>query len=61
MNLKCMNVLVKDGYLTDKEVKTLEFCESCVLGKAHKLNFMRSKHTLKKVLEYIHSELWEVP
>ena len=61
MSLKCMNILVKDGYLTDKEVKTLGFCESSVLGKSHKLSFTRSKHATKGVLEYIHSDLWGSP
>ena len=61
MSLKGMNILVKDGYLNEKDVKTLEFCENCVLGKAHKLSFPKGKHTTKEVLEYIHSDLWGSP
>ena len=61
MSLKGMHILVKDEYLSEKDVKTLEFCENCVLGKAHKLSFSKGKHTSKEVLEYIHSDLWGSP
>ena len=57
MSLKGMNILVKYGYLSEKDVKTLEFCENCVLGKAHQLSFPKGKHTSKEALEYIHSDL----
>uniref|UniRef100_A0A1J3FE12 Putative mitochondrial protein n=1 Tax=Noccaea caerulescens TaxID=107243 RepID=A0A1J3FE12_NOCCA len=43
------------------EVGELEFCESCVLGKAHKLSFPKAKHTTKGIMEYIHSDLWGSP
>lgn len=61
MGLKCMNELVKGGYLDGKEVHTLDFCEECVLGKAQKQSFQEGKHTSKKPLEYIHSDLWGSP
>jgi len=57
MSLKNMNVLVKEGYLSGKEVDKLEFCESCVLGKSHKQSFPTAKHTTKGILDYIHSDL----
>ena len=61
MSLKNLNVVVKDGYLSNKEVDKLEFCETCVLGKSHKQSFPTAKHTSKGVLEYIHSDLWGAP
>ena len=61
MSLKGMDILVKDGYLNEKGVKTLEFCKNCVLGKSHKLSFPKGNHSSKEVLEYIHSDLWGSP
>lgn len=61
MSLKCMNILVKKGYLSEKEVNSLDFCETCVLGKSHKQSFSKAKHKSTEVLEYIHSDLWGSP
>lgn len=58
MSLKCMNILVKNRYLSEKEVHSLDFCETCVLGKFHKQSFPKAKHKCTEVLEYIHSDLW---
>lgn len=58
MSLKNMYILVKNGYLSDKEVHTLDFCEECVLGKANKLLFPMGKHTTTEVLGYVYSDLW---
>ena len=41
-----------------KEVHTLDFCEECVLGKAHKLPFPTARHTTTEILGYVHSDLW---
>ena len=60
-SLKNLNVLVKDGYLSSKEVDMLDFYEICVLRKSHKQSFSADKHTSKNVLEYIHSDLWGAP
>jgi len=61
MSLKNMNVLVKEGYLLEKEVTKLELCESCVLGKSDKQSFPTAKHTTKGILDYIHSDLLGSP
>lgn len=58
---KGLVLLVKAGYLNQNEVKKLDFCESCVFGKAHKQSFKKGKHTSKEVLEYVHSDLWGSP
>ena len=39
MSLKNMSELVKNGFTTDKDVKELDFCEHCIIGKSHKLSF----------------------
>ena len=36
----------------------MEFCESCILGKSHKLKFAKATHTSKRILEYVHFDLW---
>ena len=43
-----------------KGVKTcnLDFCEYCVYGKQHRVNFKTDSHTSKGVLDYIHSDVW---
>lgn len=61
MSLKSMNVLAREGYLPEKEVKTLKFCEECVLGKSHKQSFKPAKHVTKGILDYVHSDLWGSP
>lgn len=58
---KGLERLVKEGYLEESDIKKLEFCESCVFGKAHKQSFKKGKHTSKEVLEYVHSDLWGAP
>lgn len=56
-----MNILVREGYMSNKEVDKLGFCESCVLGKSHKQSFPASRHTTKGILDYIHSDMWGSP
>lgn len=58
MSLQNMDILVKNGYLSDKDVHTLDFCEECVLGKVHKILFPTAKHTTTEVLGYVHSDFW---
>lgn len=49
MSLKNMNILVKEGYLNSNEVHTLQFCENCVLGKAHIQSFPTAKHITRNI------------
>lgn len=61
MSQKGIDVLVRKGFLDKKKVSTLQFCESCVVGKAHRVSFGSSQHTSKACLEYIHADLWGSP
>ncbi|XP_013728870.1 uncharacterized mitochondrial protein AtMg00300-like [Brassica napus] len=61
MSLNNMSELVKRGFIIDKEVKTLDFCEHCIIGKSHKQSFPKVKHVTKGILEYVHSDLWGSP
>ena len=56
--MKGLQELCKQGIFDLKLISSLEFCESCVLGKSHKLKFAKATHTSKGILEYVHSDLW---
>ena len=55
---KGLKELAKQQLLCGDAINTLQFCEECVLGKAHKTGFETGRHTTKSILEYIHSDLW---
>ena len=61
MSLKNMSELVKNGFITDKDVKEMDFCEHCIIGKSQKQSFPKAKHVTKGILEYVHSDLWGSP
>ncbi|CAM8943799.1 unnamed protein product [Rhodiola kirilowii] len=49
--------LFKNG-LIKKKPCDIEFCEICILGKKTEHAFGKSKVTVNKKLEYVHSDLW---
>ncbi|CAA7014375.1 unnamed protein product [Microthlaspi erraticum] len=61
MSLSSMEILVRKGLLKSEEVKQLEFCEACTMGKSHKQSFKKAKHTTNEILGYVHSDLWGSP
>lgn len=61
MNIRSMEALARKGYLKREEIKKLEFCEGCAMGKSHKQKFPKGRHTTKETLEYIHTDLWGSP
>ena len=56
MSFRGLQELCKQGMLDSKHISSLDYCESCVLGKTHKLKFVKSTHTSKHILEYVHSD-----
>lgn len=40
------------------QIKDLDFCEICVLGKSHRVKFGSGKRETKGILYYIHFVLW---
>ncbi|TXG63651.1 hypothetical protein EZV62_010645 [Acer yangbiense] len=48
----------KQGLLGNVKVSKLDFCETCVLGKATKVKFDRGKHVTKQTLDYVHFDLY---
>ncbi|XP_013614156.1 PREDICTED: uncharacterized protein LOC106320348 [Brassica oleracea var. oleracea] len=61
MSLNNMSELVKRGFIVDEDVKTLDFCEHCIIGKSHKQSFPKAKHVTNGIMEYVHSDLWGSP
>ena len=49
MSLKGMQELCKQGMLDNKLITSLDFCESCVLGKSHRLKFAKATYTSKQL------------
>lgn len=58
---KSIDTLVRKGFLDKKKISSLQFCESCVIRKAHRVSFGSGQHTSKACLEYIHADLWGSP
>ncbi|KAH9649101.1 hypothetical protein KPL70_025857 [Citrus sinensis] len=58
IGVRGLKELDKQGLLEGDKIDDLEFCESCVLGKATRASFNRSVYKSKDKLEYIHSDLW---
>lgn len=61
MSFKNLQVLVKAGTLTKKDVGAEFFCEHCVMGKSKRVSFSTGKHNTANVLEYVHADLWGSP
>lgn len=58
MCLEGLQELAKQGLRDPKQIGDLDFCENCILGKAHMLRFTTAVHRTKGTLDYIHSDLW---
>lgn len=58
MSEKGLNILSKRGLLGDQPIRSLEFCEHCVLGKQTRQSFGTGEHRTKGTLDYVHSDLW---
>lgn len=61
MSYKNLQVLVKQGVLSKKDIGKEVFCEHCVVGKAKRVSFESGRHETQCVLEYIHADLWGSP
>ena len=49
--------LSKQGVLGQDKIKSLSFCEECVLGKSSRVKFNTGTHVSKETLDYIHVDL----
>ncbi|KAG8376371.1 hypothetical protein BUALT_Bualt09G0056100 [Buddleja alternifolia] len=50
--------LSKQGLISGDNIKNIEFCETCIYGKACKVKFGIGQRNTKGALDYIHSDLW---
>ncbi|KAH9801739.1 Integrase catalytic domain-containing protein [Citrus sinensis] len=58
MSMKGLQELEKQGLLYGDKMGSLNFCENCVFGKAHRAKFPKGVHRSKHVLDYVHTDLW---
>ena len=61
MSQRGIQELTKQDLIKVKDLKDLEFCENCILGKAPRLKFPKAVHNTKSILDYVHSDLWGSP
>ncbi|XP_062086297.1 uncharacterized mitochondrial protein AtMg00300-like [Humulus lupulus] len=61
MSHKGLLELGKQGLLDSKDINDIKFCDTCVIGKSHRLKSSNSIHRTKSILDYIHSDLWGSP
>ena len=50
--------LEKQGLLCGDKMSKLQFCETCILGKATRLKLTRNEHVTIGTLNYVHFDLW---
>lgn len=61
MSVNNTKFLTGKGLLDMNEVKELNFCEHCVIGKSKKLSFNVGRHNTEDALGYLHADLWRSP
>ncbi|KAL0424733.1 UNVERIFIED_CONTAM: Retrovirus-related Pol polyprotein from transposon TNT 1-94 [Sesamum radiatum] len=58
---KGLELLQKEGVLIDK-IEKLKFCDECVMGKQHKVQFPASQNpnpvSSSCILDYVHADVW---
>ncbi|MBZ2164386.1 GAG-pre-integrase domain-containing protein, partial [Alteromonas stellipolaris] len=55
---KFLQTLAKQGLLKGEKTCKMEFCEHCVLGKKTKVKFGTAIKQTKRILDYIHTDVW---
>jgi len=53
-----LDELAKEGFLGNKKLNKLNFCDNRTLGKQHKVKFGVGVHKSSRPFEYVHSDLW---
>ena len=56
---KSMQALAKQGLLKGAMTCKLEFCEHCVLGEKTNVKFGTTIHRTKRILDYVHIDIWD--
>ena len=55
---KTLQTLAKQDLLKGTNSYKLEFCEHCVLGKQTRVKFGLVIHDIKRIMDYVHSDMW---
>ena len=58
MSQKGLGALSNQGYISPVPSDPLNFCESCILSKQHRMSFHKGTHLAKVCLEYVRADLW---
>lgn len=58
MSEKGLDLLSKKCLLKNLKKPCMDFCEHCVYGKAHRVQFRSSKHRSRGILDYVHTDVW---
>lgn len=58
MSEKGLDLLVKKDLLKNLKKPCMDFCEHCMYGKAHRIQFQPSKHRSRGILDYVHTDVW---
>lgn len=58
MSEKGLDLLSKEGLLKNLKKPCMDFCENCMYGKTHRVQFQSSKHRSKGILDYVHTDVW---
>lgn len=53
-----LKALHQKGVLGKVEISPIRLCEQCILGKTTKAKFGKGRHTIKAIVDYLHSDLW---
>eukprot|EP00253_Pinus_taeda_P032927 PITA_32927 len=58
MSERGSKILADHKLLPNLKYGKLDFCKHCLFGKQSKQKFKTGKHTSKRILDYIHSDVW---
>ena len=60
MSGKGLDILSKQDLLGNHKVKPLQLCEHWVFRNHHRMKFPKAMHTTKAILDYVHSDCWDL-
>ncbi|XP_020243104.1 uncharacterized protein LOC109821325 [Asparagus officinalis] len=54
---KGLDLLGKEGLLKNMKKPYMDFYEDCVYGEVHRVQFLKSKHKSRGILDYVHTDI----
>lgn len=58
MSERGLQELHRQGLIGNGALEKLDFCEHYVYGKHKRVKFPTAIHSLKAMLDYVHSDIW---